>query len=90
MSAGTKPVAYNSLWQIRNDAWSSLEESAAQLVLGCAQQRRVEQLTDTVTGLLDELGPVERYWAFPGIQAFQRVRRLFASRQVRPVRRAGE
>ncbi len=77
MSAGMKPVAYNSLWQIRNDAWSSLEESAAQLVLGCAQQRRVEQLTDTVTGLLDELGPVERYWAFPGIQAFQRVRRLF-------------
>ena len=77
MSAGMKPLAYNSLWQIRNDAWSSLEESAAQLVLGCAQQRPVEQLTDTVTGLLDELGPVERYWAFPGIQAFQRVRRLF-------------
>ena len=77
MSAGMKPLAYNSLWQIRNDAWSSLEESAAQLVLGCAQQRPVEQLTETVTGLLDELGPVERFWAFPGIRAFQRARRLF-------------
>ena len=77
MSAGMKPLAYNSLWQIRNDAWSSLEESAAQLVLGCAQQRPVEQLTETVTGLLDELGPVERFWAFPGTRAFQRVRRLF-------------
>ena len=77
MPAGIKPLAYNSLWQIRNDAWSSLEESAAQLVLGCAQQRPVEQLTETVTGLLDELGPVERFWAFPGTRAFQRVRRLF-------------
>jgi len=36
---GANPLAYNSLWQVRNDAWSSLEESAAQLILQSAQQR---------------------------------------------------
>jgi arginine decarboxylase len=79
VAVGANSLAYNSLWQLRNDAWSSLEESAAQLVLGCAQQRPVEPLTDTVTGLLDTLGPIERFWAFPGTQAFARMRRLFTA-----------
>jgi arginine decarboxylase len=74
-----KPLAYNSLWQLRNDGWSSLEETAAQLVLAGAQQRSVDQLTHTATDLLNVLGPIERFWAFPGTQAFQRLRRLFAS-----------
>jgi len=34
--------AYNSLWQVRTDAWSALEESTAQLALAGAQQRPVE------------------------------------------------
>ena len=25
---GANPLAHNSLWQLRNDAWSSLEEGA--------------------------------------------------------------
>jgi hypothetical protein len=40
--------AYNSLWQVRTDAWSSLEESTAQLALADARRRPVEGLTDTV------------------------------------------
>jgi hypothetical protein len=40
--------AYNSLWQVRTDAWSTLEESTAQLALADARQRPVEGLTDTV------------------------------------------
>ncbi len=71
-------LAYNSLWQVRTDAWSSLEESASQLVLAGAQHRSVEQLGDTVQRLLDVLGPIERFWAFPGIHNFQKVRRMFA------------
>ena len=58
--------AYNSLWQVRTDAWSALEESTAQLALAGAQQRPVEQLTDAVAEALDVLAPIERYWAFPG------------------------
>ncbi len=76
---GIKPLAYNSLWQIRNDTWSSLEESTTQLTLACAEQRSVEQLTETVTGLLDLLSSIERFWAFPGAQTFQEVQRLFAA-----------
>ena len=77
MPAG--PNAYNSLWQVRTDAWSALEESTAQLALACTQQRPVEQLTDAVAEALDVLAPIERFWAFPGMQAFYRVRRLFAT-----------
>ena len=79
MSVGIKPLAYNSLWQIRNDTWSSLEESTTQLTLACAEQRSVEQLTETVTGLLDLLSSIERFWAFPGAQTFQEVQRLFTA-----------
>jgi arginine decarboxylase len=72
-------LAYNSTWQVRNDAWCSLEESSAQLVLAGAQHRPVGELGDTTAKLLDVLGPIERFWAYPGMQAFQKVQRLFAA-----------
>lgn len=74
MPAGSN--AYNSLWQVRTDAWSALEESTTQLALAGAQQRPVEQLTDAVAEALDVLAPIERFWAFPGMPAFSRVRQL--------------
>jgi len=79
VSVGGKPLAYNSLWQLRNDTWSSLEESATQLALADAKQRSVEQLAGRVTRSLDILGSVERFWAFPGAQTFRAVQRLFAA-----------
>ena len=72
--------AYNSLWQVRNDAWSSLEEAIAQLALAHVEQRPVDQLTQTATAALNLLEPMERFWAFPGPRAYQKVRRLFAAR----------
>ena len=75
---GVKPLAYNSLWQLRNDTWSSLEEATTQLALAGAQQRPVERLAGTVTGLLDVLGSIERFWAFPGAHIYREVHRLFA------------
>ncbi len=79
MSVGIKPLAYNSLWQLRNDTWSSLEESTTQLALAVAHERPVERLTETVTGLLDVLGSIERFWAFPGPQTLRELQRLFAA-----------
>ena len=79
MSVDIKPLAYNSLWQLRNDTWSSLEESTTQLALAGAQHRSVEQLAETVTGLLEVLGSIERFWAFPGAQTYREVQRLFAA-----------
>ena len=78
MPVGREPLAYNSLWQLRNDTWSSLEESTTQLALAGAQQRSIEQLVETVTRLLDVLGSVERFWGFPGARTFREVQRLFS------------
>ena len=71
--------AYNSLWQFRADAWSSLEEASERLSAAASSGRPLDKLVDRVTSLLDELGPIERYWAYPGAQAYQQGRRLFAS-----------
>jgi arginine decarboxylase len=79
MPAGANLKAYNSLWQLRNDTWSSLEESAIQLARAEAQQRPVEKLVEKVTELLDVLGPIERFWAFPGAQTYREVQRLFSA-----------
>ena len=77
MPAGSN--GYNSLWQVRTDVWSALEESTAQLALAGAQQRPVEQLTGAIADALDVLAPIERSWAFPGMPTFYKVRRLFAT-----------
>ncbi len=79
MPDGVSPLAYNSTWQVRSDTWCSLEESSAQLVLAGAQHRSLEELGETIAKLLDVLGPIERFWAFPGMSAFGKVRRLFAA-----------
>jgi arginine decarboxylase len=76
---GREPLAYNSLWQLRNDTWSSLEESTTQLALADAQQRSIEHLAETVTRFLDVLGSIERFWGFPGARTFQEVHRLFSA-----------
>ena len=79
MPVRNKPLAYNSLWQFRNDSWSSLEEASTQLVLAGNQCRPADPTAGTVSGLLDGLAPIERFWAFPGGQRFQDMRRLFAA-----------
>jgi arginine decarboxylase len=77
--ASPNSLAYNSLWQLRTDTWSSLEEAAAQLALACAQQRPLEPLVNRITELANVLGPIERFWAFPGAQVFTKLRRLFVA-----------
>ena len=79
MPVRKKPLAYNSLWQFRNDSWSSLEEAGTQLVLAGNQSRPTDPSAETVSGLLEGLAPIERFWAFPGGQRFQEIRRLFAA-----------
>jgi arginine decarboxylase len=79
VAESTSQPAYNSTWQIRNDAWCSLEETSGQLLLATAKHRPVEDLDEAITRLLDLLGPIERFWAFPGVPAFQKMRRLFTA-----------
>ncbi|HXL20117.1 MAG TPA: hypothetical protein VN961_21590, partial [Streptosporangiaceae bacterium] len=71
--------AYNSLWQLRADTWSSLEDATVQLSGAATGKRSVEPQVDAISGLLCVLEPIERYWGFPGAHAFQELRRMFAA-----------
>ncbi|MDF0528761.1 ornithine decarboxylase [Tsukamurella sp. 8F] len=72
--AGTH--AYNSVWQMRSDTWSRLEEAALGLTMPAEQSERDRQIA-AVGELVRHLNPVEPYWAFPGSLQFARVVRLF-------------
>jgi hypothetical protein len=52
--------AYNSLWQFKADAWSSLEDAALELSVASAGELSLDRAVDTATELLDVLGPIER------------------------------
>ena len=74
-----KPHAYNTAWQFRADAWCRLEEASDRLSTAVARGRDLAPLIELVEGLLSELRPFERYWAFPGIHVFGQTLRLFAT-----------
>ena len=74
-----KPPVYNSLWQLRADSWSGLEEASERLAVAVTQERPTERLVKEVDRLLDVIAPMEVYWAFPGVQTFQHARRLFGA-----------
>ncbi len=78
-TSGSVLSGYNNLSQHRKDSWTSLEEAAERLAEASASDRPLDGLVGKVGELLDQLGPVERYFAFPGPQAFTIGRRLFTT-----------
>jgi arginine decarboxylase len=66
---------YNSMWQLRRDTWSKLEEATNGLIEPGADNGRLA----SVRGLLEQLDPMERYWGFPGRRRFSEVRRLLST-----------
>ena len=73
-----KSLAYNSVWQVRADAWCRLEEAADGLNRPGTPALK-ESYTTAVNDLLTLLTPLEPYWAYPGPPQFARVQRLFAA-----------
>jgi arginine/lysine/ornithine decarboxylase len=71
--------AYNSVWQLRADAWSDLEENSSRLAGLLAQGDAVDDVRDRVGALLAVLDPIEQYWGFPGRQRIDQLIRLFAA-----------
>lgn len=71
---------YNSMWRLRRDSWSSLQEA-------CSQLAASHTAADSLAGLwvararelLATLAPMEHYWAFPGWWRFAAVQRLLSS-----------
>ncbi|WP_261397110.1 aminotransferase class I/II-fold pyridoxal phosphate-dependent enzyme [Leisingera aquaemixtae] len=67
---------YYSATQLRADRWSALREAAEGLARHRKEGRKSEKLLKTAEHLFEVLAPIEQYWAFPGIHAFEHLRRL--------------
>jgi arginine decarboxylase len=67
---------YFSAIQLRSDWWSSLREVTERLA-GEPDGPKATEMRSRVESLLDQLGTLESYWAFPGIASFDHLRRLF-------------
>lgn len=70
---------YNSVWQLRSDAWCRLEEAADRLTRSTTSGELKEEYVKICGDLLATLTPLEPYWAFPGTPQFSRVQRLFSA-----------
>jgi arginine decarboxylase len=73
--------AYNSVWQMRGDAWCRLEEATDRLTRSTTTGARKEEYIAICQDLLAQLTPLEPYWAYPGTPQFAKVARLFAGGQ---------
>ncbi|ETX28428.1 aminotransferase class I/II-fold pyridoxal phosphate-dependent enzyme [Roseivivax isoporae] len=67
---------YYSAIQLRSDRWSALREATDALTRG-GTERQMIKLRERTQALLDSLSMIEPYWAFPGMTAFEYMRRQF-------------
>ena len=58
--------AYNSVWQLRGDAWSSLADATKRLFETSLPADQTDTLRKEVASLIQLLDPIETYWAYPG------------------------
>ena len=65
--------------QIRLDNWNRLKNTIARLYTNSQNNRETEKLQEQSNQLLDQLFPIEMYWAFPGRKTFQILRELLWS-----------
>ena len=81
---GSKPLVGDSYsaFQLRSDRWNALREIVEDLANNdqSASQRkaRLREARD----LFDLLEPIEMYWAFPGVDAFHRMRRILEHKDI--------
>ena len=67
---------YYSAIQLRSDRWSALREATGALSRD-PQGKKSAALREQIQELFTSLALIERYWAFPGVQAFDHLRRQF-------------
>jgi arginine/lysine/ornithine decarboxylase len=73
---------YYSATQLRADRWSVLRETAESLSVHGPDGRQGKKLLQTAEQLFEALSPIELYWAFPGAQAFDHLKRLLEQRNI--------
>ena len=69
---------YNSMWQLRRDVWSRMEEVSSRFAECGVGSADASALVERVRDQLNTLEPMEHYWGFPGRQRFQQLQRLLA------------
>lgn len=67
---------YYSATQLRTDRWSTLKEAATAVSKEPAAQMKAKD-RDRINALFESLSLIEPYWAFPGMAAFDHLRRQF-------------
>ncbi|MBD3665101.1 aminotransferase class I/II-fold pyridoxal phosphate-dependent enzyme [Sulfitobacter sp. TSTF-M16] len=67
---------YSSAIQLRSDRWSALREVTSALKRSPPQQS-IAKLNKQAQDLFESLALIEPYWAFPGMAAFDHMRRQF-------------
>ncbi len=67
---------YYSAVQLRSDRWSVLREGLDTLAHK-PDGKGAKAARDKVSKLFDMLALIETYWAFPGVAAFEHIRRQF-------------
>src|SRR5437868_3794450 len=82
--------AYNSVWQLRVDTWSSIADVTKRLHDASLPQDRRADLEGELGALLDLVAPIENYWAFPGPQRVGQLRELLVAREYELVSRTVE
>ena len=71
---------YYSAIQLRADRWSALRETTGRLARLDENSSDTANLTKQAEDLFEALSPIEMYWAFPGLAAFDHLRRQLAHR----------
>jgi arginine decarboxylase len=67
---------YSSAIQLRSDRWSALREATAALTRD-PKPKQAAALRKKIQELFGSLAVIEPYWAFPGMSAFDHLRRQF-------------
>ncbi|WP_295313721.1 aminotransferase class I/II-fold pyridoxal phosphate-dependent enzyme [Roseobacter sp.] len=67
---------YSSAIQLRSDRWSALREATGALTRNPTAKQQTA-LRKKTSQLFDSLAVIEPYWAFPGMAAFDHMRRQF-------------
>jgi len=75
---------YYSAVQLRSDRWSGLRESL-DLLAREPEGRSVAKIRQKVDELWESLALIEAYWAFPGMPAFDHMRRQYENGKIEDV-----
>src|SRR5919109_4199133 len=86
--------AYNSVWQLRVDVWSSIADLAKRLSDPALTREGRADPERELTDLIELVAPFETYWADPGSRRVGQLREMFAAaaewvggRKVEPIPR---